>query len=95
MSCLCNQDCDLNVNIIQHLADFGTKLLQLQQCLDDIAAKLALVEERVGDWVPDDASEEPDEEEDLEYGTEDEEEDFDEREASGKGRNRASLGSQL
>lgn len=70
MSCLCNQDCDLNLNVIQHLTDFGSTLLQLQACLDDIAAKLALLEERVGDWVPDDVSEEDDDEEDLDYGSE-------------------------
>lgn len=71
MSCLCNQDCDLNINVIQHLTEFGRSLLQLQACLDDIAAKLALLEERVGDWVPDDVSEE-DDEQDLDYATEEE-----------------------
>lgn len=73
MSCLCNQDCDLNINVIQHLTEFAQSLLRLQACLDDIAAKLALLEERVGDWVPDDVSEEEDDEEDVEYGTEEEE----------------------
>lgn len=69
MSCLCNQTC--NIQVIEQLTELATHFTRLQACLDDIAAKLALLEERVGDWVPDDVSE-GDEEEDLDYATEEE-----------------------
>lgn len=58
MSCLCNTDC--NINITNQLESLHATLCKIETCLADFGAKLAALEGRVGDWVPDDASDEED-----------------------------------
>lgn len=71
MSCLCNSDC--NINITNQLESLHATLCKIEQCLGDFAVKLAQLEGRVGDWVPDDASEEEDDWDDDDYVEEDDE----------------------
>lgn len=70
MSCLCNTDC--NIAITNQLDSLHATLCKIETCLAAFADKLAAIEGRVGDWVPDDASEE-EEYDDDEYITEGEE----------------------
>lgn len=69
MSCLCNQT--FNIEVTTQLSTLQAQLDNLQACLSAVADRIAAIDGRVGDWVPDDASQEYDDDDSLEYGTDD------------------------